>query len=122
MTHWLETASKEQIEDVLEAMRRAGYGHISDEMLITHLVLNKFCYTIIPFLDHQWPEFCLAACRENCNALRYVNDQTLEVCLAAATVRPGTAYSQSTWAKYVVSAFIRDPQMQAEVLRRLGCS
>ena len=37
----------------------------------------------LEYVEKQTPEICLAAVKENGNALYYVKDQTPELCLAA---------------------------------------
>jgi len=43
----------------------------------------KLCGEMLRYVEEQTPELCLAAIQENPNALRFVKEQTPELCLAA---------------------------------------
>ena len=53
-THWLETANKES--SILNVLP------YSDEEIILMLARDEIAlYEMVGYLDHQWPEICLAA-------------------------------------------------------------
>jgi len=59
MAHWLETASKEQIEDAMQAFWRSRGGYYTPTEVIERLQDLHGLKWILPRLREQWFEICL---------------------------------------------------------------
>ena len=70
--------------------------------------VNKNGYAI-KYVEDQTPEICLAAVKQNWDTLKYVKDQTKEICLAAVR-QDGDAL------KYVEERFLDDDDHEIIVL------
>lgn len=111
MTHWLETATKEQIEDALRAVRESSMLNMvgySDEEIILMLARDEIAlYEMVGYLDHQWPEICLAAVKMNGHSLLHIHKQTEEMCRIAIK------------GNYMAHLSIKDEKMHEKLLKEM---
>jgi predicted unusual protein kinase regulating ubiquinone biosynthesis (AarF/ABC1/UbiB family) len=107
--HWMMNASKEQLADVIQAVKKINnnYERMKDVTIVKKLMndevnlLNVFkhldkqfpeiCIAVVKqrsyaleCIEKQTPELCLVAVQQNGLALKYVKEQTPEICMAAA--------------------------------------
>jgi hypothetical protein len=83
----LETVSKEQIEDLLRAIRKCewAYQEESDAKLIRIICRDEIAIGgALRYLRQQWPEVCLAAIRQSGFNLEWCKKQTKEMIQEAA--------------------------------------
>jgi hypothetical protein len=128
MSHWLETATKEQLEDALKAIRTISSSQYkipgipqpidlrtaTNEEIFALLLSNDweghlYMDHFLPHLNEQWPEVCLAAVRETCYALEHVREQTFEICLAA--IKQSITWRQEDR----ILKLIKDPQIKERI-------
>jgi len=90
--HWLETATKEQIQDVLQAYRKHLLSELkfheesflTDEGIILRLFgINGLGFDFLTHLKEQWPAICLAAVQGWGWNIKNVRDKTPEICWEA---------------------------------------
>jgi hypothetical protein len=131
LSHWLETAAKEQLEDALAAIRKIGDAQYkipgipqpinlraaTDEEIFALLLSNDcdshlYVDHFLPRLKEQWPEVCLAAVRETC-ALAHVREQTFEICLAA--IKQSITCRQEDR----ILKLIKDPQIKERIKKMI---
>ena len=133
MSHWLDTATKEQIEDTLQAIRKINNHReykipgipqpinlqVATDEEIFALLLSNDCDShfyvdyFLPRLKEQWPEICLAAVRETCYALEHVREQTFEICLAA--IKQSISWGQESQ----VLRIVEDPQIKERIKKMI---
>jgi hypothetical protein len=82
----MTNATKEQLADVIQAVRKIDDNHerMKDETIVKKLLNDKInLCNVLNRLDKQFPAICLAAVQQQGGALDYVKEQTPEICMAA---------------------------------------